>query len=437
MQKLTTGILAGAIVIGAATAAYIPVQVGHQVEAQIQQWVKVQNAKANSGFQIELLDYQRSAYSTELTTRITLTDLDAQQAGQPLFTLDLQHRLAHHMGNASFVSELAPDQHSQSILKRYFNGESPLHLTGTFDHNSLSLNAYLDGFTIKPEGQEGVIYIQPAVTQLFYQQGRAVEGIAQNQYRLTTVWNGADLVAGRDYFKLKPASFKVSGHQVSDYLWQYQSQLGLTGMEFGNQGFVLKAGALLLQDQFSLSASSPAEIQYQSQLKLHGLTGEQYGQTALQIDSAYLSYQLSGPSVENTEALIATSQQIDPDQMSEAQAQQILPLLVEFLKALNLQIDSLNITTPNGGLDSQLQLKIEADQGELIQALSAPMLFIRLVDADMSLLADKSLVQSAMPLQMLAMQLYGAGAYVEQDEKMSVKAQLKQGQLTINGVSAE
>ncbi|OPX54664.1 Uncharacterized conserved protein YdgA, DUF945 family [Oceanospirillum multiglobuliferum] len=440
MQKLTTGIFAGAIVIGAASAAYIPVQVGYQVEAQLQQVVNVQNAKVNSGFQIELLNYQRFAYSTTFLSRITLADIDAQQNGRPLLSLDIQHQLQHGFGKVRFVSELAPEQQGNKFLKDYFNDQSPLRLKGEFDHNSLNLDAYLDGFTLKPQGQEGTIYVQPAVAQLFYQQGEVVEGIAQNHYRLNTVWNGADLIAGRDYLKLRPASFKVTGSQATDYLWRYQSQLGLTGMEFGNQGFVLKAGALLLQDQFSLTAQedkTPSSIHYQSQLKLQGLTGEQFGQTALKINSASLAYQISGPTVANTEALISASQQIDPEQMSNEQAQQILPLLIEFLQALNVQIDSLNVSTPEGSLDSNLQLQVDASQDELIQALSAPMLLTRLLDANANLLVDKTLVQSTMPLQMLAMQLYGAGAYEEKEDKMSVMAELKQGRLTINGVATE
>ncbi len=433
MNKLTTGILAGVVLIGA-SAAYMPVKVGETVQTQLKQAVQSVNEQPSSAFQIDITDYQKSAYSSEVITRIALKDPMLQADQEPTY-IDIQHSISHGINKAKFTSKALVNDQIKAIVDEEFNGQIPLHFDGELSADTAIINTYLDGFTLQPESQGvngptgGDIEVKPAIFRLNYNQ-------ATNHYTLNGAWNGANLSADNEHLSLGNLKIKITGQQLSDYIWRYQSNLSLSQFDFGNEIFNLNSQQINLSDNFDIQESGEQAntIAYNSTLSLNSLSAKQFQQSLIEMKPSQISYSLNGPSVGSTEALIEASQNVNSEQMTQEDAQVILPLFTNFLQALNLDIHTLNLVTSDGSINGNVNLNLEGSSEELTQAMSFPPLMANFLVLSSDLTISKNLVTKMMPLQSLAMQLYQRDAYKEEGEDMIVKARLKEGQLTLNDV---
>lgn len=429
MNKLITGSVAGLVIAGGA-AAYMPIKVGDTVQTQLQQAVQSANTQPGNTFQIEILDYQKSAYSSEVITRIHLKD-QTGAATHPDDYLELLHKIDHGISSATFKSEVVVTENIKEIVDKDFNGKVPLHFDGEVSMDKAVVNSYLDAFTLTPEGpQGGEIKVRPANVRLTYQ-------IDQQQYLLQGTWNGADLNANSDHLTLGSLKVKATGSQLSDYIWRYQSQINLAQFDFGNDTINLNSQKLQLSDNFDIEQNSEGtdSINYNSTITLNSLSASQYQQSMLELKPSEISYVLSGPTVSATEALIEASQQMQADQMTQQDAQKVFPLFADFMQMLNLDIHTLDLVTPDGSINGNLNLSLDANTQELLQAFSFAPLLAQFVMINSDLSISKSLVEKMSPLQALAAQLNQRGAYREVGEDMVLKARLKDGQLVLNDVS--
>jgi hypothetical protein len=328
MNKLTTGILAGVVLIGA-SAAYMPVKVGETVQTQLKQAVQSVNEQPSSAFQIDITDYQKSAYSSEVITRITLKDPMLQADQEPTY-IDIQHSISHGINKAKFTSKALVNDQIKAIVDEEFNGQIPLHFDGELSADTAIINTYLDGFTLQPESQGvhgptgGDIDVKPAIFRLNYNQGK-------KHYTLDGVWNGAELSADNEHLSLGNFKIKINGQQISDYIWRYQSNLSLSQFDFGNEVFNLNSQQITLSDNFNIQDSGEQSntIAYNSTLSLSSLSAKQFQQSLIEMQPSKISYSLNGPSVSSTEALIEASQAINSEQMTQEDAQTILPLFTK------------------------------------------------------------------------------------------------------------
>lgn len=429
MNKLITGSVAGLAIAGGA-AAYMPIKVGNTVQSQLQQAVQATNAQPGNSFQIEITDYQKSAYSSEVITRIILKD-QTGAISHPDDYIELRHKIDHGISSATFKSNVVVTENIKTIVDKDFNGIVPVRFDGEISVDTAVVNSYLDAFTLKPEGPHGgEIKVKPANMRLTYQ-------IDPQQYQLQGTWNGADLNASSDHLSLGSLKIKASGNPVSDYIWRYQSHINLERFDFGNNVINLNSQQLQLSDNFDIEKNTEGaeSISYNSTITLNSLSASQHQQSMLELKPSEISYVLSGPTVSATEALIEASQQMQTDQMTQQDAQKVFPLFADFIQMLNLDIHTLDLATPDGSINGNLNLSLDANTQELLQAFSFAPLLTQFVMINSDLNISKSLVEKISPLQALAAQLNQRGAYREVGEDMVLKARLKDGQLVLNDVS--
>lgn len=429
MSISVKGVLPVIGIAGVALAAWLPVNTGNMVKDQFLQAIETNNLNDNT-FRIEVLEYDKSFWSSYVVTRLILNDLPDGET-EPS-SVDIWHNIDHGMFSASFNSELQLTPMIRKTLELSDDASSPLRFDGEVTASDVTINTYLDRLTLKPDAGAGHIQVNPAIVQLDYD-------MSAHQYQLQATWNGAQLAAGNDELSVRKLSLDISGHKLTDLLWQYQSQLNSEGFSFGNKQFNLNSDQISLSDQFSIrsdpeSAASTEMITYDSTLLFSSLVATQQQQPLLNMSPAEISYRLQGPDVKATEDLILASQQISSQAMSQQDADALVPVFSEFLQALELDIYHLNLVTEDGSVRGHLDVSLDASTQDLIQAFSFPPLLMQLLIVDSDLTISKSLVSAVMPLQILAGQLYQKQAYVETEDDMIVKTRMRDGQLLLNDV---
>ncbi|MBB1487769.1 DUF945 family protein [Oceanospirillum sediminis] len=419
------GIIPG-IAIAALLAAWLPVNTGNTVQTQLEQAITINNQQENT-FRVEILEYDKSLWSSELITRLTL-NTPAESDNEASY-IDIRHFIDHGFISAAFKSEVIITEEIRDTLKLTDDHRPPLRFDGEISSSAALINTYLDRVSFLPDSGDGSIVINPAMIRLNYD-------IEHNDYQLDGSWNGAQLAAGQDNLNIKPLSLTVEGKQETDLLWKYQSQLRAEGFAFGNQNFSLNSESIRVSDQFDIHRDNQGKdsIFYDSTLEFSHINASQNQLSLLDMSPATLSYNLSGPDIMATESLIAASQRINSETMTQQDIDTLMPLFSEFIRLLKLDIYQINLVTQEGSIRGNLNMSLDASQQDVMHAVSFPPLLLNILVLDSDLTISKSLLGSMLPLQILATQLDQKDAYLETEDDMIVKTKMRDGQLTLNDV---
>jgi uncharacterized protein YdgA (DUF945 family) len=429
MNKLTAGILLGVGIAGVA-AAYMPVKVGDTVQQQVELAVASVNMKQKSaGIEINVLDYQKNAYSSSLITRFTFTDNALEKADGTAPYFDIKHDIAHGFSSAKFTSEVVVTEEMKESLKE-LDGKVPLHFDGLISASKSVVNTYIEGFTLTPDS--GTIKVYPGIIRLNYD-------VEKSAYDINGIWNGAELDASGNQFTVGEASIKGTGHQLSDYIWSYSNDINISALDLNSDKIVLSSSSLNLKDKFDIqvNADTPDTIHYSGTWSLNKLHIEQYGRTLYDFQPSGFSYTLTGPTVEQTEALMQVAEKMTPEQMSQEDAKRILPVLADVVNAAEFSLHDVNVVTEEGRINGDLKVNLETSQQELIKAMSFPPILANYVQLESNASISKSLFDSMPVFNMMANQLNQMGAYKEDDEDMLIHTRMTQGQLIINDVPVQ
>lgn len=427
MNKITAGILVGAGAVGIATAAYIPVKVGDTVHQQIELAVASANAKqGSSGIEIEILDYKKNAYSSSLVTRFIFKDPDmAQMNGKAPF-FDIAHKIDHGFSDASFKSEIRVSDEMQESL-RDFDGKVPLHFDGVISLGKSTLNTYIEGFTV--ERDNGTIKMNPGIIRLNYDADK-------ESYQLEGHWNGINMDAEGNLLNVGQTSITGNGQKETPFIWSYNNNINIGRAELSNEHILIRSNTLSLKDSLSIESLNNQEegIHYSGHWSLENMHIEQYSQTLYDFEPSQLSYTLTGPSVKQADALMEIAQNMDAEEITTKDAENILPVFADVVNAAQFSLHDINVATSEGRIKGDIALSLETNQEELIKALSFPPLLARYVKMETNAAINKSLFNSMPVFAMMAMQLNQVGAYRDDDEDMLIHAQMQNGQVTINDV---
>ncbi|OOV86826.1 DUF945 family protein [Oceanospirillum linum] len=427
MNKITAGILIGAGAVGAATAAYIPVKVGDTVQQQITLAVASANAQqGSSGLEIQVIDYRKNAYDSSLITRILLNEPSVIQADGTAPYIDISHQISHGFTGAEFISEVVVTEEMKESLKD-FDDKVPLHFDGEISADKSVLNTYIEGFTLTPDN--GVIKMKPGIIRLNYDAGDAT-------YDLNGIWNGLELNAEGNQLTVGETSIKGSGQQQTEFIWSYSNDINVSHLGLSNDRIEIQSASLNLNDKLNIQKQQAADetIHYSGNWSLDKLHIAQFGQTLYDFEPSGFSYTLSGPTVKQTEALMKVAQEMDSEQMTPQDAQEILPIFADVVNAATFSLHDVNVVTTEGRINGDMNLSLDTSQQELIKALSFPPILAQYVKLESNASVNKSLFNSMPVFSMMAMQLNQMGAYQEDEEDMLIHARMENGQLTINDV---
>lgn len=427
MNKLTAGILIGVGAVGAAAAAYVPVNVGDTVQQQIELAVASANAKqGSSGVEIQLLNYQKNAYDSTLITRLQFNDPALVKMDGSAPFVDIAHEISHGFSKAEFNSEIVVTDEMKESLKD-FDGKVPLHFDGFISAGKSVLNTYIEGFTLTPDN--GTIKMKPGIIRLNYDADKTA-------YDVNGIWNGIELDAEGNILSVGETSIKGSGQQQTQFIWSYSNDITISNMDLSNDRIEITSSSVKLNDNLNIQTqdTAPETIHYSGNWSLDKLHIGQYGQTLFDFKPSGFSYTLTGPTVEQTEALMQVAQDIDAEQMTQEDAQKILPVFADVVNAAEFSLHDVNVVTTEGRINGDMNLSLETSQEELIKALSFPPILAQYVKMESNASVNKSLFNSMPVFAMMAMQLNQLGAYKEDEEDMLIHAQMQNGQLMINDV---
>lgn len=427
MNKLTAGILIGVGAAGIAAAAYVPVKVGDTVQQQIELAVASANAQqGSSGIEIQLLDYQKNAYDSSLVTRFVLTDpAMAQMDGTAPF-FDIKHAVSHGFTDAEFKSEIVVTDEMKESLKD-FDGKVPLHFDGMISLDKSVLNTYIEGFTLNRDN--GTIRMKPGIIRLNYDAGK-------ESYDLNGIWNGIEMDAEGNLLTVGETNVKGGGQKQTEFIWTYNNTINISNLDLSNDRIEISSASLNLKDNLNIQKqeSAPETIHYSGNWSLDKLHIAQYGQTLYDFEPSGFSYTLTGPSVEQTEALMKIAQEMNPEEMTQEEAQKILPVFADVVNAAEFSLHDVNVVTTEGRINGDMVVSLETNQEELIKAMSFPPILAQYVKLESNAAINKSLFNSMPVFAMMAMQLNQMGAYRDDEEDMLIHAQMQNGQMTINDV---
>ncbi len=427
MNKITAGILIGAGAVGAAAAAYVPIKVGDTVQQQITLAVAAANAQqGSSGLEVQVIDYQKNAYDSSLITRILLNEPSVIQADGSAPYVDISHHISHGFTGAEFISKVVVTDEMKESLKD-FDDKVPLHFDGVISADKSVLNTYIEGFTLTPDN--GVIKMKPGIIRLNYDASEAT-------YDLNGIWNGVELNAEGNLLTVGETSIKGSGQQQTEYIWSYNNDINVSQLDLSNDRIEIQSASLNLNDQLNIQKQEAEDetIHYSGNWSLDKLHIAQFGQTLYDFEPSGFSYTLSGPTVKQTEALMKVAQEMDSEQMTPQDAQEILPIFADVVNAATFSLHDVNVVTTEGRINGDMNLSLDTSQQELIKALSFPPVLAQYVKLESNASVNKSLFDSMPVFSMMAMQLNQMGAYQEDEEDMLIHAQMENGQLTINDV---
>lgn len=307
-------------------------------------------------------------------------------------------------------------------------GKVPLHFDGYISADESLLNTYIEGFTLTPNNQ-GSIKVSPGIIRLNYSADKA-------EYDLNGIWNGAELESSDTQFTLGKMNIKGSGHQLSDYLWSYTNSIGISQVDLNSDKIAIQSSSLSITDKFRIQSNTdePDTVHYSGVWGLDKLHIEQYGQTLYDFEPSGFSYTLTGPSVEQTEALMKAAQEMNTEQMTPEDAQQLLPVVADVINAAQFSLHDINVVTDEGRINGDVSLSLDTNQQELMQAMSFPPILANYLNMESNASISKSLFNSMPVFSMMAMQLNQMGAYQEDEEDMLIHAKMQKGQLMINDV---
>lgn len=427
MNKLTAGILVGVGAVGVAAAAYVPVKVGDTVQQQIELAVASANAKqSSSGIEIQLIDYQKNAYSSSLITRFVFNDpaMADDDGSAPFF--DIKHAIKHGFSDAEFKSEILVTDSMKESLED-FDNKVPLHFDGVISLTKSELNTYIEGFTLNRD--QGTIRMKPGIIRLNYDSDH-------HSYDLNGIWNGIEMDAEGNVLTMGETTIKGSGEKLTEFIWTYSNVINIGKLDLSNDRIEIRAASLNLKDNLNIQQheSAPETIHYSGNWSLDKLHIAQYGQTLYEFEPSGFSYTLTGPSVEQTEALMKIAQDLNPEQMTPEDAQKILPVFADVVNAAEFSLHDVNVVTTEGRINGDMVVSLETDQQELIKAMSFPPILAQYVKLESNAAINKSLFNSMPVFAMMAMQLNQMGAYRDDEEDMLIHALMQNGQLMINDV---
>ena len=425
MKKLTAGILATTVAVGAA-AVYLPIKVGDTVQQQITRAVAQVNAREHQyGVNIEILDYRKNAFDSQLTTRLRLADTTLAPDAENTY-IDLTHEISHGITQAEFRTEIVVTEAMKAHLTE-MDHKVPLHFGGTVSTSKAELNTYIEGFTLNADQNE--VRVNPGIIRLNYEMEPA-------RYTLNGIWNGGHLKEDQINITLDEISLKGTGQQFSEYLWSYNNSLTISSLKAVGPQATADAASITFSDRFDIQKQTdqPDTLHYSGDWSLDKLHISQFGQTLYDFQPSGFSYALTGPTVNSAETLMQMAQEMNPEQMTQEDAGRILPVLSEVLQAARFSLHDVNVVTSEGRINGDLSLKLDTNQQQLIQALNFPPILMNYLNLKSDATISKSLFNSMPVLAMMAMQLNERQAYQEDEDDMLIHAELSNGQLTINDV---
>ncbi len=388
-------IILSLVILAAATLIATPYYIGSKVEQQFRDThQEAANDAALSGFEIELLDYQRGFLHSTATTRISIIAPEDKER----VSLDLHHTVSHLPQPAEQViatvnSELVLSDEAAAELQQLFDGRSPL---------SIDTRIYLDG------RQEATLYSPSASGLLHGKEAVAVEwqglagsvrkSAAQDTIRFNLRLPGLQAsphMEGKVAGSTEPGAEAPESLALRDLRYSGELQRGDSGLWHGTaEGSVAN---------ISLSANSPAmplamminSIHMQGdQNESNGLiqAGGAVSANSINFNGMLLSNPVYDIRLENIDAgaMAAWQKTMRAIMKGEVNVENPLEPMAEHIPALFnahpvLKINDVSVDSPLGRFALKMESRINGEWDEMMRqnpALIIPRLEIAL-DADL------------------------------------------------------
>ena len=389
------------ILLIAAAVPAVPYYIGTTVEASFHtEHEEMAKELALSGFDIELVDYQRELFNATATSRISIIVPDQKES----ISFDIHHRIDHTPQPAAQIiatvdSELVLSDEVAETLAPLFKGEAPL---------TVNTRIFLDGH------QDGTLNSPAASGEFTDKETVTVEWEGMQG----TVWQNA--TRDRATFNmtlpgmvLSPVKSEPSEESVSISNIQYDGDLynGESGFWHG------KANATIAGIDVNVAAKAAEALAMQ--IKTIELKGEQSESNGLVQASGVMtskSINVNGFEVTNatydvaienldSRALQAWQQTVqeliknnDPNADPMASLSEHLPAL--FNAHPTIRINDLSVDSPMGRFAFKLNASLIGEWSDML--LENPAMFAGMVKADLDANVPRSVVVGALQGQVRA-----------------------------------
>jgi uncharacterized protein YdgA (DUF945 family) len=436
MKKLLIGVIV-ILVIAGVGAPYVNGLVLEHAVKQSYNDINMMYAETGSGVSLELVEYDRGYWSSEIKWKMHLGNL---RNFYGVKEIEVINRAKHGLTGVMSRTSLEPNEWYSDFVNQKLDGKDPLHISSHFGLiGDFETSVRLDGFSFPANGD--MVSVEPGKVRFAY--SRNLKHVSAEGF-----WQG---LAAPGKASLNGFSLKGDFNKITTFIWDGNCSFTLNSFESTEGPQPIKMSNLATGYKLSYNKGTNS-LDVGISYGVDSIAGSQ----GIIVDDAAVRLVVNHLDAQGYEAFLKTylkrvnsaleeaaitpqdpvqQQKIIKRKMGGMNLQIVAACEKVLKKGLAFRITDLEAQLPAGKISGNLIVDLKEDIvfSQLGQVLLDPSLALNLfsLQTDASMPAD--LVGNAPMLTTPLFQGMQTGLFVKSDDKLVHKAETRDGKLMLNG----
>ncbi len=435
MKKFLIGVILLLVVLGVGVPFVSGLVMEKIVKNSYQDLNKIY-ADSGSGVTVEIVEYDRNVFSSEIEWKVKLGSLSSVYDMEEIILID---RADHGYAGVDSITSLEKNKWYSELVNNKLNGKNPLHISTKYKlSGEVNSTISLDAFSYQHDEKQFEIKQGTIVTEC----EKGLKSISSKAF-----WDGFSL---SDKFSMEGLSMDMDLEMISTYILDGKTSYEIKSLiveedqaKFGlknlNGTYVLdfqkKNNTMSFEAEYGVGSISAGQQKIKNAFvrvglkKLNATGYEEFMEVYVDTMRGVLGDAVAAE--DNPEKLKMILEQ----QMSAAGIQMVALGEKLLRKGLEVSISDLRVELPSGDITGDIVLGLNRDitLAEFVPIMNQPQLLFEIFSLKSDVSLPASIVGDNPMLLSPAYEGMQTGLFVKNGENLVHKAETKDGKLFVNG----